>query len=375
MIEKLEINLDRILYLMQLFGLDKKRLLKLASDNPKLKNPLKEQDIFVNVIKKSHLKRVDKIFEKGLSFYTDPAPPPKSQSSSIFFRKNTFNSKLELGDRELIHKMECRIHSLSALCKLANHKIERKIRTYTIDDVPQSVAKEIRQKLYPENTIKGERDFLKTLIKNFAEYDILILEFVETWNKKNKTNLNGFFIAPNHIIIKRQQKSLKREIFTLAHELGHYLLNEEEIDHIQFGKNDLSDIERWCNTFAFAFLIGQESINFIPTNIADSRIQSLSEKYHISRLALFTHLATNKIISWQDYNKFKQELDEESEQKELKKQLDKSQGKRSAGRSSQPIFSPLEKDIYASAYFEGVVDEYRILSHFKEKDLDKLLYG
>jgi radical SAM superfamily enzyme YgiQ (UPF0313 family) len=43
---------------------------------------------------------------------------------------------------------------------------------------------------------------------------------IETWNKKEKANIDGIYLSPNVIVLKRQ-KSYRRETFTLIHELGH----------------------------------------------------------------------------------------------------------------------------------------------------------
>lgn len=62
------------------------------------------------------------------------------------------------------------------------------------------------------------------------------------------------------IVLKRHQISFRREIFTLIHELGHYLLNEEEIEELDYSnlaRRDLSAIEKWCNDFSYYFLIGE----------------------------------------------------------------------------------------------------------------------
>jgi Zn-dependent peptidase ImmA (M78 family) len=48
---------------------------------------------------------------------------------------------------------------------------------------------------------------------------VLLLN-AETHNKKEKANISVFYLSPNVIVLKRNQKFLKREIFTLAHELG-----------------------------------------------------------------------------------------------------------------------------------------------------------
>ena len=378
MIETLEINVNRIEYLQKLFGLNCEDFLERINEG--LKKPLTKECIFNKQIKISHLKKVDKIFGKGLSFYTDPAKLPQNKSSSIFFRKNDFNSKLEFGDRKLVHKIECRISSLSALSTLSNYKIKRKMKEHSLNDKPREIAEQIRKQLLPKQKIKYDRDFLKELIGRASEHNILVLEFVETWNKKDKTNLNGFFIAPHYIVVKRQQGSLKREIFTLAHELGHYLLNKEEIDNVRFDVFMNKEVEKWCNEFAFAFLVGDAKLNAIKSmkSIDSSELKKISQSLHVSRLALFTYLFMNKRISSNRYSQLKKQLDAEykrkKEEQEQKKKQNESSGIKSQGRAPKPIFSPLEKDIYASAYFEGVCDEYRVLSHFKTKRLDSILY-
>ena len=160
--------------------------------------------------------------------------------------------------------------------------------------------------MYPDFN-PNKKEFLKGLISTFAENNILVFEFVETWNKKEKANIDGFFLTPNVIVLKRQQTSFRREIFTLIHELGHYLINEEEIEQLDisnFGNNKLSAIERWCNDFAYHFLAGEFDEAFENIETADDRndyhfdlIKNISEKTHLSRIALFTKLLYQKKIS------------------------------------------------------------------------------
>ncbi len=388
--KKIAINPQRINHLMKIFGLSQQELLQKISEG--LKNPIKKDEIFVDSqpeekIKINHLKRIDeRVFKKGLSFYTDPTNL-KDKKASIFFRKDAFNANLSFGDREITHKIETQISSLSALSKLSKFEIKRKLKTYNCNqDNASKIGYEIREQLLKDvDNFRKDKDFLKNLIDMLSEKNILVLEFVETWNKKNKTTINGFFITPYTITLKRQQKSFKREIFTLAHELGHYLLNEEELDHLSFEcQTNANQIERWCNEFAFTFLMGKagiseiNNISLININIDNQQIQELSNKYHISRLSLFTYLVTNKIINQQTYNKIKENLKEEYHRREnetkQKKEKDKLAGIIFHGRSPKPIVSPLEKNIYSSAFFEGVVEEYEVLEHFKVKDITKILY-
>lgn len=274
--------------------------------------------------------------------------------------------------------MEARIQSLSALSILSSYTIIKETKSYSLNDNARDVANKIREVFYPKGKKKNDRDFLKELIRLFAKQNIFVFEFIEQHNVLNKTSLNGVFISPHYIILKRQQLSFKREIFTLAHELGHYLLQKEEIDQILFENKKLNEVESWCNKFASYFLIGEKLDILEGLDFSDKdAVMKFSSEFHISRLALLTHLAVNSKISWEDYKKAKTDIDEEykkdQERKKQKKQEDKENGIKQGGASSKPIFSPLEKSIYSNAYFEGVIGEYELLSHFKTKDLDKVL--
>lgn len=362
-----------------LFGLSRDELL--GSISRKLKNPIQEEEIFSGEIKESHLKKVDRIFQKGLSFYTDPKPIVPKKENSIFFRKQQFNTELGLGDREIVNKTESRILSLSALRKLSNYSTKRKLPTYENSQSPKQAAYQIREKLYPEESYKEDRDFLKKVIQSFASNNILVIEFVENWNKKNKASVDGFFVAPDTIVIKRNRNGYKREIFTLAHELGHYLLGKEELDHLKFSK-DRDRTEKWCDEFAFYFLAGRDVVQemqSVPDDLIKhdgEEILDISNKNHISRLALFVYFATNRRITWDRYSVLRDNLKAEYRRKEQKRIQQKQEGLGPKnGRAPQPIFSPLEERIYASAFYEGVVEEYELLTHFKKKTVEEVLDG
>ena len=382
----IQVNQQRIEYLIRLYGLSIEAFLARISKG--LKHSLTKQQIFENPVQISHLKRVDSIFKKGLSYYTDPSDI-KENNSSIFFRKTHFNSPLEFGDRKRISAIEDTISSLQGLARLskAESLLKPKLKECSTQDDPQEVADKVRTRLQLSISKQDDRAFLKDFIEKLADYHIFVHEFVEAWNMKDKTNLDGFFISPNHIAIKRNQSSLKREIFTLAHELGHYLLDEEEIDQTNFGKKDVSDIEKWCDTFAFALLIGesQSQLKNIPADavsLENSVIQQISTQQHLSRLAVFTFLVNSEKITWSHYKALKKDLEQEyknnKQQQSLEKQKNKELGIEQRGAAPKPIVSPLVRNIYISAYFEGVVNEYQILEKCtsnKKKTIEEVIYG
>lgn len=346
-------------------------LLVLISEG--LKNPITKDEIFAKEIKVSYLKRIDKVFNKGLHYYLDPKSPEVSKDASIFFRKTKFDTELNIGARKIVNQFEEFKISLSAISKLAEIETERTLPIYKTTDNPKEVAKKIREKLYPDFEQK-QRDFLKSLIGKFAENNILVFEFVETWNKKEKANIDGFFLKPNVIVLKRQQTSFRREIFTLIHELGHYLLNEEEVEQLDISNlanHKLSAIERWCNDFAFYFLAGgfNEVIERLDKAIGDNDyhfeiIEQISKETHLSQIAIFTRLLYNKQISPRSYNNIKADFDEQfrlrQEEEKKQKELDKINGIQRGGATPKPINSPLLVSTIQTAFYEGILNEYDV---------------
>ncbi len=366
----IEHNISRINYLLKLYRLTLNELLEKISEG--LKNPITKDDLYSSEIKISHLKKIDKVFNKGLEYYINPKPLTENKEASIFFRKDKFNSDLNIGAKKIVNQFEDLKNSLTAISKLSDVHFERKIPIYSIKDNPRTVAEEIRKLLYPNEFSPVLRDFLKELISKFAENNIMVFEFIETWNKKDVANINGFYLKPNVIVLKRQQKSFRREIFTLIHELGHYLLNEEEIEEVDvksISQKNLSKIENWCNEFSYFFLVGSFANTIENLKRADSSndyhfdlIQRISKETNLSTLALYTRLLYSKKISYKGYNNVKNELDElyrkKIEEEKRKKELDKLSGIKRGGSVPKPINSPLFVNTLQTALYGGIINEY-----------------
>jgi hypothetical protein len=101
---KVEHNISRLKYLIKLYRLSISDFLVKVSVG--LKNPLKEDDIFGEEIKLSNLKRIDKLFNKGLEFYLNPKAIIENKDASIFFRKDKFNSDLNIGAKKIVNEFE-----------------------------------------------------------------------------------------------------------------------------------------------------------------------------------------------------------------------------------------------------------------------------
>jgi Zn-dependent peptidase ImmA (M78 family) len=386
-VNTININIARLNHLLKLYRLSKNEVLLYINEG--LKNQITENEVFKSEIKVSILKKIDLIFNKGLNYYLDPKDLKELKEESIFFRKDKFNVELNLGAKKIVNHFEEEKIALSALSKLADFKIERVLPVYTIKDNPKEVAAKIREQLYPLFNI-DKKEFLKALIYKFAEYNIFVYEFIETWNKKEKANINGFYLSPNVIVLKRQQKFLRREIFTLIHELGHYLLNEEEIDEKinedTLDYNSLNQIERWCNDFSYYFLAGNFDETIFSLEQATSKndfhselISKITRETHLSTIAIYTRLVINNKISQANYKNVSEDLlnafKEREKEERRKRELEKENGGKSGGSTPKPIQSPLFVKTIQSAFFEGVINEAEFCRRLNVKpiNIDKYL--
>ena len=246
---------------------------------------------------------------------------------------------------------------------LADVNFERTLPSYTLNDDARATAKAVREVLAMRNH-SDEKSHLKFIINQLAKQNVYVFEYVEATNKKDKSNVEGFFIAPNVIVIKRQQGKLKRELFTLAHELGHCLINEEEVENVSDElSSGLSEIEKWCNDFAFYFLIGDDAEKLdgllyasAKNDYATDMVKSLSEKTHVSMLAIYTRLVIEKKMSQDDYALVRGGIMSsvkraESERKRLQENSDITMS------PPRPIISNLFRDTMQCALYRGVIDE------------------
>lgn len=375
---------------MELFGVTKDELMLFLNKINKAKTAIFERDIFTNEIKISNLKKVDELFNKGLNYYLDPKDLGKSKEESIFFRKESFNAELNIGAKRIVNRFEEEKISFSTLAKLSDLNVNRTIPVFKISDSPKEVSSDIRKGLKVD-FINNKKEYLKSFIKVLADNNILVFEFIERHNTRDKANIDGFYLSPNVIVLKRS-KYLSREIFTLAHELGHYLLNKEEIDdnvdNVDYSK--LNDIEKWCNDFAYYFLIGNfasvidnlekaSTYNDYNHNI----IESISNETHLSTISLYTRLLYNKNISPNDYGIVKENIVEQIKEWEIenkkKQELENAkaieEGRKPIGRSAKEIISPLYKSTLQVAFNEGLVSEmeFCLKMKIKPEKIDKYL--
>ncbi len=381
-LKKFNLNSLRLKYLLKLYDLSNDALINLlntslkrdhysASDLEKIFNGEIEVDLVF-------LKRLDKIFGKGLVWYISDEKPSSSAESSIFLRKSNFESTLSLKDRKLINSFEDQKFELMYLSKLVNYNLDRKIPNYNITTNPKAIANEIRDKFQAiEKRLflskDNPRDFLKKIITVIEDYNVIVLEFIDN-SKKEKINFEGIFLKPNIIVLKRQQKYLKREIFTLMHEFAHFLINNEEIDFDAENKiNKDSHIEKWCNDFSYFFLAGNydtelnklQFANKSTNNFYDEEISSFCSNTYLSKSAYYTRLKIINKISDKDYSEILESIRESIQKEnieraillEQEREMLKERGDKSFFTAPKPIRSKIVTDILRFNYASGNINQ------------------
>lgn len=365
-----QFNIERLDYLLELYSMSKDQLLSILNESRK--KLLTIEDISGLEIKISILKKIDDIFKKGLSFYLDFSDLNKSKKTKVFFRKNSFHSTLSLEDKRVVDSFESLkslLDGYRALTESSN--TEYPLRGIaTIDNSPREIANRVRGQILPEKDIPDHKNFLKAIIQKLADINVYVFEFLEAWNKREKATISGFYLNPNVIVIKRQ-KSYKREIFTLAHEIGHYLLGIEEIEDLDMshvdGRRLSNRVERWCNDFAF-YLIAGEAVNSLYQFEGGSEdmndvIDVLSKNTHISRMAWYTKLAYENRVPMPYYRSVIKQLEDEYKEKQLeKKEKQQNNGKVA---TPKPIISPLYIETMQYAFYNGLVSESSFCEHLK----------
>jgi Zn-dependent peptidase ImmA (M78 family) len=367
---KVKINKERIEYLLALYHMSVDGLLSLL--NTGRKKLIRMEQLCGDTIELGLLKKIDKVFDKGLLFYQDYTPLQPTANNSVFFRKSTFGTELNMESIRTVQRFETLKQAIDAYNRLSRLSVESKLEHYTVKDNPMQVAKCVRKELYPKNS-KNARALLVGLIRTCADNGLFVFEYVETWNKKEKSNIDGFYLQPNMIVLKHH-RNYKREIFTLAHELGHYLLRQEEIEPV-----DVKDIsqayeknttERWCNDFAYSFIMGDACSVLEEIHTVDAThdyhmdaIADLSNKMHISRMALYIRLYIDKKVSYNNYRTICAELEREHHDRVEQNRATPKKG----GVTPRPILSPLFLKSMQHAYFRGVVNEKTFCSRLNVK--------
>ena len=170
-------------------------------------------------------------------------------------------------------------------------------------------------------------------------------------------------------------------------------MQKEDIDELDFAKvteinTDISDVERWCNSFAYYLLLGSENAEKLEAislynhhvDYGFDLVTRISKETNLSRLAIYTNLFLQRRMIFSDYNNVREDLHEQfiarKERERLERENKAASGEKIGGRSPKPIRSDLINDIYNFAFNKGIVSEFEYCSalNIKPNEINKVFY-
>jgi Zn-dependent peptidase ImmA (M78 family) len=116
---------------------------------------------------------------------------------------------------------------------------------------------------------------------------------------ENKAKISGFFYQKENCIYVNSNETPRRQTFTIAHELGHYIMHKEYIESKDYKVvfrdsetvNDKSDIEKEADCFAAHLLVPKFMLDKYYKRL-NLTIQELSDLFLVSQSVIVNRIKT-----------------------------------------------------------------------------------
>ena len=172
-------------------------------------------------------------------------------------------------------------------------------------------------------------------------------------------NYCGFCLFDDYfpVIYINNTMSKNRQIFTLFHELAHLIIGEGGVDFRSSREHEFGEEEVYCNAFAGAFLVPNESLELShpPT---DENIEYYAKRYKVSREVILRKYLDRREISQDDYRSKVNQWDQDSQQYRNKQKHKKGGGDYYASQRS--YLGDKYLSLVFSKYYEQKIDQYRL---------------
>lgn len=222
---------------------------------------------------------------------------------------NTYFRSLSKATKKDIEAQKLRVDFLEPIFKLIDDYIElpqANIPTFQADIEVEEAAKELREEWNLGNgPIKNIVELLEVngLIVSTSKMNIQEIDAYTQTRKIN--NRNVYFV-----ILGNDKGSYFRRQFDGAHELGHIVLHESNLDISTLTSEQEKQIESEANQFASAFLLPAETfsrdVSIMPTNL--NHYLFLKKKWHVSVGAMVRRAYSLNIITSAQYTTLQRKM-------------------------------------------------------------------
>ncbi|MEB4814949.1 XRE family transcriptional regulator [Bacillus thuringiensis] len=173
---------------------------------------------------------------------------------------------------------------------------------HSIEDLAYLVRKELGLSDKPVNNILRlleEQGFVVSLISNK-------MDKVDAFSSQTKINGNIYYT----VVLEGEEYSYYRQQFSIAHELGHWVLHSEVLNPQSLEKDEYKEMEDEANEFAACFMLPKEAfsrdVSLEPLNL-DYYVH-LKKKWQVSIGAMVMRAFNLGIISSEDYQKLQRQI-------------------------------------------------------------------
>ncbi len=268
------------------------------------------------------LRKLSKFYSRPIALFFLPEPPKEDEETSIKaqFRSlpSSYIDRLAPALRHLIREALVKRINLK---EIYNNSIPKDIQSFKakLKDISINNPKKLAEKIREILGITIEQQFSwrnsDEALKNWRHK----LETLGIWVFKapfKDEDYSGFYLNDDDfpIIYLNNGEVKERQIFSLFHELGHFLLGKGGIDFRSDIQAHLSAKYRkeevFCNVFAGAFLVPDSCLSRLYSSrsiINDNSISEVAKKCHVSKAVIWRRYFDNGLVARQKYENFLRE--------------------------------------------------------------------
>lgn len=224
---------------------------------------------------------------------------------------NTYFRSLSKATKKDIEAQKLRVDFLEPIFKLIDDYIELPIVNIPIFNTELSMDIETTAKKLREEWNLGDEP-IKNIVELLEVNGVIVstskmnIQVIDAYTQTRKINNRNVYF----VILGNDKGSYFRRQFDGAHELGHMVLHESNLDISTLTKEQEKQIEAEANQFASAFLLPKETftrdVSIMPTNL--EHYLFLKKKWHVSVGAMVRRAYTLNLITSTQYTTMQRKM-------------------------------------------------------------------